>query len=524
MEAPDGKLSVPKLKYDITGRLYMRQSDILSLSIPADLTYLTIAHNFVRETSRKRGFSGDDLYKIELALEEAITNVIQHAFTEDEKESFHIFCKYVPLGIEIIIKEKGLPFDPRQLPEYKSSGDADNLSTSGMGIFLMRQSMDEVSFHNLGMEGKETRLVKYLPSKSIEEYLTDDEKQSVLSKTDDQGILKEKIKYRVRRMEPHEAIQISRCAYKSHGYTFFDDHIYYPDRIIELNNTEQMISAVAITEENIFMGHSALVYPYPGARIAELTFIFVNKEYRGQGCMARICSHLFECEKKNPLDGIYVYSVTNHEFTQRGMYGFGIQDCGLLLASSPETWIFKGISNDNPQRISVALSFKYLTTPKPLALYPPIHHLEMIKYLYGNIGANCHHFEDMPAGTELPDGDTEIDTEIFATENCAEIFINHYGANTLQEVKKIVRDLCVKQIASIQLFISLEDPCTSFMVREFEDMGFFFAGILPLNSVGDTIVLQYLNNVEIDYDKIVLYTEAAKKIKDYIKSKDPDLV
>lgn len=502
----------------------MRQSDVLSLSIPADLSYLSLAHNFVREASRKRGFSGDDLYKIELSLEEAITNVIQHAFTEDEKESFQIVCRHVPLGIEIVIREKGIPFDPRQLPEYRSSDDAENLSTSGMGIFLMRQSMDEVSFHNLGMEGKETRLVKYLPSKSIEEYLTDDEKKDALSRNEEPGVIREKISYRVRRMDPHEAIQISRCAYKSHGYTFFDDHIYYPERIIELNNTEQMISAVAVTEDNVFMGHSALVYPCPEARIAELTFIFVNREYRGQGCMARICSHLFECEKKSPLEGIYVYSVTNHEFTQRGMYGFGIQDCGLLLASSPETWIFKGISGTNPQRISVALSFKYLADPKPLTLYAPPHHEEMIRYLYGNIGAGCHNYADAPANRKLPDCDTEIDTEIFATEDCAEIFIDRYGANTLPEVKKIVRDLCLKQIASIQLFASLEDPCTSFMVREFEGMGFFFAGILPLNTVGDAIVLQYLNNVEIDYDKIVLYTEAAKKIKDYVKSNDPNLI
>lgn len=502
----------------------MRQSDVLSLSIPADLSYLSMAHNFVREASRQRGFSGDDLYKIELSLEEAMTNVIQHAFTEDEKESFQIVCRHVPLGIEIVIREKGMPFDPRQLPEYRSGDDAENLSTSGMGIFLMRQSMDEVSFHNLGMEGKETRLVKYLPSKSIEEYLSDDEKKDALSRAEDTGIIREKISYRVRRMDPHEAIQISRCAYKSHGYTFFDDHIYYPERIIELNNTEQMISAVAVTEDNVFMGHSALVYPCPGARIAELTFIFVNREYRGQGCMARICSHLFECPKKNPLDGIYVYSVTNHEFTQRGMYGFGIQDCGLLLASSPETWIFKGISGANPQRISVALSFKYLEEPKPLTLYAPPHHEEMIRYMYRNIGADCHDYADMPADKKLPACDTEIETEIFATEDCAEIFIERYGANTLAEVKKIVRDLCLKQIASIQLFASLEDPCTSFMVREFEGMGFFFAGILPMNSVGDTMVLQYLNNVEIDYDKIVLYTDAAKKIKDYVKSNDPNLI
>jgi hypothetical protein len=54
-------------------------------------------------------------------------------------------------------------------------------------------------------------------------------------------------------------------------------------------------------------------------------------------------------------------------------------------------------------------------------------------------------------------------------------------------------------------------------------MGFFFAGILPLSAIGDALILQYLNNVVVDYDKIVLYTDLAKEIRDYVRSHDPYL-
>ena len=60
------------------------------------------------------------------------------------------------------------------------------------------------------------------------------------------------------------------------------------------------------------------------------------------------------------------------------------------------------------------------------------------------------------------------------------------------------------------------------MTAEFEKMGFFFAGILPLALVGDALILQYLNNVRIDYDKIVLYTEEARQIRDYVREMDPN--
>jgi serine/threonine-protein kinase RsbW len=53
-------------------------------------------------------------------------------------------------------------------------------------------------------------------------------------------------------------------------------------------------------------------------------------------------------------------------------------------------------------------------------------------------------------------------------------------------------------------------------------MGFFFAGILPLALAGDTLILQYLNNVRIDYDKIVLYSEEARQIRDYVREMDPN--
>jgi serine/threonine-protein kinase RsbW len=323
-------------------------------------------------------------------------------------------------------------------------------------------------------------------------------------------------------MEPAEAVEIARCAYKSHGYTFFDDHIYYPERIVELNKTDEMISAVAVTEDNIFMGHSALVYPSEEVGIAEFTFVFVNQEYRSQGCMKRIADFLFQCPKKKPLDGLYVYSVTNHEFTQRGMSQFDIRDCGLLLASSPETWVFKGIDSQG-QRISVALSFKYLTAPPILTLYPPTRHRTIIERLHQNLGAQNHSFRtpDDDFRQRLP-AEAEIRTDVHLTENCAEIHVLGYGNNVVHEIRRILRELCLKNVAAIQLFLNLKDPHTFFMTAEFEKMGFFFAGILPLALVGDVLILQYLNNVRVDYDKIVLYTEEARQIRDYVREMDPN--
>lgn len=131
----------------------------------------------IQEAAQKIGFAGHDLYQIDLAAEEAISNVMVHAFAGQERENFDLICERAPLGLKITIKEKGLPFDPIQIPDYHPAENIDQMSASGMGVFLMKEFMNEVYFRNLGMEGKETNLIKYLPAKSIESYLSDHERE-----------------------------------------------------------------------------------------------------------------------------------------------------------------------------------------------------------------------------------------------------------------------------------------------------------------------------------------------------------
>jgi len=469
----------------------------MKLTLHSDLSCLPIAQLFVRETARSCGCPEADLYRFDLIIEEAITNVIDYAFEAGEDSTFDILCDPIADGIRVIIRERGLPFHPNQLPRYNAEADIDSRASRGMGIFLMKEMMDEVTFTNLGAGGKETNFVKHfqtpVPVEHKEAMLAPDLPAPAPGQPK-----REAVSYTVRLMEPSEAIEISKCAYRSHGYTFFTDHIYYPEKIVEMNRNGHMVSAVAVTETGKFMGHAALVYPFPGSRIAELTYIFVNIEYRGQGCMDRLCNFLYTAPKPSPLNGIYTYSVTNHVFTQRVMAKMDIRDCGILVATSPVSWQFKGIDGDATQRISVALSYRYLTEPKPLDLYPPQAHLDIVRALYRNLSAE-HRFPG-PAGNLpcLSEGPSEIETEVFGPEGCAEVRIIDPRKEIVREVRRILRDLCLKQISAVQLFLRLEDPNTFFLGPEFETMGFFFAGIMPGEMAGDALILQYLNNVPFD--------------------------
>ena len=231
---------------------------------------------------------------------------------------------------------------------------------------------------------------------------------------------------------------------------------------------------------------------------------------------------LLNVPKKRRLTGIYAYAVANHPFTQKSLMKYNLKDCGILLATSPASWKFKGISDDTSQRISVVLSFRYMHVPSTLLLYPPEHHREMISKMYESLGAS-HQFlqpesRDVPFKTPV----SVLYTGLNELEVCGEIYVMNYGENIRREIRRTLRSFCVRHISTINLFLKLTDPLTSLLTEEFEKMGFFFAGILPETMIGDALVLQYLNNVEFDYGKLVIYQDSTREILEYIQKHDPN--
>jgi anti-sigma regulatory factor (Ser/Thr protein kinase) len=140
--------------------MHLESTRIIKATFPNEVAFTPIAQLFAREAAVRVGFEGSALSQIEVAVEEAVTNVQQHAYDAEENSTFDFTCELLPAALKIVIREHGIPFDPGRIPDFKGVQDLDVASTAGMGVFFVRSLMDECSFHNLGPEGKETRLVK----------------------------------------------------------------------------------------------------------------------------------------------------------------------------------------------------------------------------------------------------------------------------------------------------------------------------------------------------------------------------
>ncbi len=131
------------------------------LKVPADMKHLVEMREFIVKIGKKYGFDEKVIGTLKLATDEAVTNIIRHAYRDTPGRgmiTLRAIVKTSSLSIAII--DQGRTFDPRNakapdMAEYIKIG-----KKGGLGIFMLKKMMDELDYQ-ITSEGNELRLVKY---------------------------------------------------------------------------------------------------------------------------------------------------------------------------------------------------------------------------------------------------------------------------------------------------------------------------------------------------------------------------
>ncbi len=91
------------------------------------------------------GFSPEAVLDTQLAVEEAITNVIVHGYKQKGNE-IRIACQLIDGAIVIRITDSAPPFNPLSLPTPDLDSDVNERRIGGLGIYLIRRVMDGVEY------------------------------------------------------------------------------------------------------------------------------------------------------------------------------------------------------------------------------------------------------------------------------------------------------------------------------------------------------------------------------------------
>jgi serine/threonine-protein kinase RsbW len=116
----------------------------------------------VKSTALECGFGEDDIEQIILAVDEACTNIIKHAYEFSPDGIIDIDIKFRDDKFTIAITDEGKGFDPKLIPVPDVREFYKQKKVGGLGIYLMKKLMDEVSYSVEKKNKNRVTLVKYL--------------------------------------------------------------------------------------------------------------------------------------------------------------------------------------------------------------------------------------------------------------------------------------------------------------------------------------------------------------------------
>lgn len=486
------------------------------LTIPSDLRYADVGARYVAEVARLIGFDDRNQDQISQGLRLVLPALMKYSFERDERSTLDVSCERIPAGMKIVVRDKGLPFGNLG-PWSAVAGIADNT------VLSLRDDFDEIFFNNLGAEGKEVVFVKHLRDSSLADYEAACRLQPPDPLEASQPLSQTATHCTVRPIEPSDAPEIAKTVYKTYGYSYPRDYIYYPEKLVALNARGEVHSAVAVTEQNEIAGHCALTLWSDNPRIGELGQGVVVPQYRTHGCFDKLTEYLIGIARSRGLAGIFAEALTVHPFSQKTALQHGLRDCALFLCLVPPTADFKGLRKKPSARGSMLVQFKYLDKPQAAEVYAPAQHAEMLGAIYANLNpAGVPRILTPPADV-TDEGDSAYRINLIRSLNFARIRVDRCGPNIVADIRLKLRELCIQHWDVIHLVLNLSDPQTPRFCSRFEELGFFFAGILPLGlSSGDALILQYLNTVCVRYSPIQTASRFASDLVAYVKSCDPN--
>lgn len=131
------------------------------LEVDSKLESLSIISDFISEVMGRAGSEARSIFEVQMAVDEACTNIIQYAYPE-QKGIIILVCELVDDDFIVTIRDKGKPFDPSWVPPPDLRADLDKRKIGGLGIHFMRKMMDEVSYNFDAEGGNELTMRKKL--------------------------------------------------------------------------------------------------------------------------------------------------------------------------------------------------------------------------------------------------------------------------------------------------------------------------------------------------------------------------
>ncbi len=142
---------------------------LLALRFPSDRGYLHMVHELARRLAASTGFEEAEAENIALAVDEATTNIMQHAYRGATDQQIEIHFDPEGESLDILILHDGEGLETVPMPEFDLGKLVAERRKGGLGLYIMKQMMDDLRFGKADSGKNTCAMVRYKKRKSKKE-------------------------------------------------------------------------------------------------------------------------------------------------------------------------------------------------------------------------------------------------------------------------------------------------------------------------------------------------------------------
>ncbi len=116
--------------------------------------------DYVKQCATEAGLNEAEVYAVQLAVDEASTNIIEHGYGQECPSRIDITCENLDDGLKVVIYDDAAPFNPESVPDPEINVSLEEIKPRGLGMFLMRKMMDEVQYEASSEKGNTLTMIK----------------------------------------------------------------------------------------------------------------------------------------------------------------------------------------------------------------------------------------------------------------------------------------------------------------------------------------------------------------------------
>ncbi len=137
--------------------------EVIEIKVSSHPKMMRVLRAVSEEIGNLVGLTSEQIIHLQIAIDEASTNIIRHGYKFDSTKDFKLIFNLMEDRLEVVLEDNASPFEPGSLEAFDSSKP----THGGLGVTLIRRAVDEVDYCVTRSGSNQLKLVKYLAGKEV---------------------------------------------------------------------------------------------------------------------------------------------------------------------------------------------------------------------------------------------------------------------------------------------------------------------------------------------------------------------